>query len=83
MSLLADARKLDEKIKKKGGSGLVGVPTNLVDVIWGNERPPRPNEPVHTLGLEFAGKNFQEKIEDLRKELEKKKSPGFIVCTCV
>lgn len=78
---LADARKLAEKIKKKGGSGLVGVQVNLIDAIWGKERPPRPNEQIKPLGLEFAGKKFQEKIEELRKELDKKKSPGFIVCT--
>lgn len=50
-------------------------------MIWGKERPPRPNEQIKPLGLEFAGKKFQEKIEELRKELDKKKSPGFIVCT--
>ena len=32
------------------------------------------------LPLEFTGKEFEEKIEDLRKELEKKKSAGLIVC---
>lgn len=30
--------------------------------------------------MEFTGKKFEEKIEDLRKELEKKKSAGLIVC---
>ncbi|MCJ1457203.1 hypothetical protein MMC28_007570 [Mycoblastus sanguinarius] len=74
-----DARKLGEKIKKKGGAALVGVKTNLVDVIWGDSRPPRPKEKVKTLPLQFAGKSFEEKIEDLRKELEKKKSAGLIV----
>ncbi|KAF6223556.1 hypothetical protein HO133_000399 [Letharia lupina] len=74
-----DARKLAEKIEKKGGAGLVGVKTNLVDHVWGDSRPPRPKEKVRTLPLEFTGKNFEEKIEDLRKELEKKKSAGLIV----
>lgn len=35
-----------------------------------------------TLPLEFSGKYFGEKIDDLRKELEKKKSAGLIVCMC-
>ena len=52
-----------------------------MDVIWGDKRPLRPKEKVKVLPLEFAGKNFEEKIEDLRKELEKKKSAGLIVCT--
>ncbi len=69
-----------EKIKKKSGSALVGVKINLVDSIWGDSRPPRPQEKVKTLPMQFAGKTFEEKIEDLRKELEKKKSAGLIVC---
>ncbi|KZF19192.1 hypothetical protein L228DRAFT_254478 [Xylona heveae TC161] len=74
-----DARKLSEKIKKKGGKDLVGIKHNLVDQVWGEDRPARPNEPVRVLGLEFAGKPFQEKLGELRKELDKKKSAGFIV----
>lgn len=74
-----DARKLADKTKKKGGKDLVAVTENLVDQVWGSERPARPNEPVRVHGLEFAGKGFEEKIEDLRKELEKKKAAGFVV----
>ena len=72
---------MQDKIEKKGGAALLGVKTNLVDVIWGDKRPSRPKEKVKVLPLEFAGKNFEEKLEDLGKELEKKKSAGFIVCT--
>ncbi|KAI9875176.1 MAG: hypothetical protein M1830_008788 [Pleopsidium flavum] len=74
-----DARKLSEKIKKKGGASLTSVNDNLVDNLWGKDKPPRPNEKVKVLGIEFAGKTFQEKLEDLRKELDKKKSAGLIV----
>ncbi|KAL6712791.1 hypothetical protein ACLMJK_009632 [Lecanora helva] len=74
-----DARKLAEKIKKKGGNDLVGVKTNLIDMIWGDDRPPRPQEKIKTLPLQFSGKPFENKIDDLRKELEKKKSAGLIV----
>jgi Xaa-Pro aminopeptidase len=52
-----------------------------VDIVWGKERPPRPSEPVKVLDIEYTGKKFQEKLEDLRKELEKKKSAGIIICT--
>jgi Xaa-Pro aminopeptidase len=61
----------------------VGVKENLVDMVWENDRPPRPSEPVKVLDVEFAGKKFQEKLEDLRKELEKKKSAGIIICMIV
>ncbi|KAI9818502.1 MAG: hypothetical protein M1827_000561 [Pycnora praestabilis] len=74
-----DARKLMEKIKKKGGGDLIGVKDNLIDLVWGKERPPRPNEKVKVLSKDFAGKSFDDKLEDLRKELDKKKSPGFII----
>lgn len=79
---IADARKLAEKIKKKGGDALVAVKHNLVDAVWGDSRPPRPQEKIKTLPLEFSGKKFEEKLDDLRKELEKKKSAGLIVCGC-
>ncbi|KAL8759494.1 MAG: hypothetical protein Q9199_000715 [Rusavskia elegans] len=74
-----EARKLTEKIKKKGGAELLGVKSNLVDLVWGDDRPARPNKKVSVLDVKFAGKKFEEKIEDLRKELDKKKSAGLIV----
>ena len=76
----ADARKLVEKIKKKGGKDLVGSTSNLVDQVWGSGKPSRPSEKVVVQPLEFAGKEFGAKIEDLRKKLEKKKSAGLIIC---
>ncbi|CAK1365767.1 unnamed protein product [Cercospora beticola] len=74
-----ESRKLAEKIKKKGGKELVAVAENLIDKVWAEEKPARPNEPVRVLGLEYAGKKYQEKIEELRKELDKKKAAGFVV----
>lgn len=76
----AGARKLSESLEK-GGSKLVGIDQNLVDIVWGDERPPRPNEKVKVHPAEYAGKSFQEKIADLRKELKTRKRAGFIVCT--
>ena len=70
-----------EKIKKKGGKDLVAVKDNLVDAVWGKDKPPRPNEKVKVLANTYAGKGFQEKIEELRKDLDKRKSAGFVVCT--
>jgi len=74
-----EGRKLAEKIRKKGGKDLVALAENLVDQVWGKEKPARPNEPVRVLGMEYAGKKFQEKIEELRKELDKKKAAAFVV----
>ncbi|KAF8250174.1 putative Xaa-Pro aminopeptidase P [Wilcoxina mikolae CBS 423.85] len=73
------AKGLESRIKKKGGAGLQNLSKNLVDEVWGSERPERPNNPVMVLPVEYAGQPYQEKIEAVRKELEKKKSPGFVV----
>ncbi|KAF1957266.1 putative Xaa-Pro aminopeptidase P [Byssothecium circinans] len=74
----ADARKLSDKIKKKGGE-YKAVDDNLVDLVWGDKRPARPSEKVIVQPLKYSGKSFTDKIEDIRKELEKKKSLGFVV----
>lgn len=57
----------------------MGVNENLVDKVWGSSRPPRPTEKVKVLPEIYTGKPFTEKIEDLRKELAKKKTAGMIV----
>ncbi|OCK81774.1 Creatinase/aminopeptidase [Lepidopterella palustris CBS 459.81] len=75
----SDARKLAEKIKKKGGAELKAVKENLVDLVWGKSKPPRPSEKVQVQPVKYSGKKFEEKLEDLRKELEKRKSLGFVV----
>ncbi|THC97449.1 hypothetical protein EYZ11_003098 [Aspergillus tanneri] len=72
------ARSLSETLKKSGSS-LVGVEPNLVDLVWGKERPAAPQEQVKVHPYKFAGKSFQEKIGDLRKELEKRKNAGFVI----
>jgi len=74
-----DARKLAEKIKKRGGRDLVAVDKNLVDMVWGRDRPARPQEQVKVLPQEYAGKECSVKLEELRKDLAKKKSAGLIV----
>lgn len=73
------AKKLDDKIKKAGGAELLALDENLVDKIWGETRPSRPCQPAVRLDEKYAGKSVSAKLEDLRKELEKKNSLGFIV----
>ncbi|KAF2490398.1 aminopeptidase-like protein [Lophium mytilinum] len=75
----SDARKLSEKIKKKGGAELKPVKENLIDLVWGKAKPSRPMEPVKIQSFEYSGKKFEDKFEELRKELEKRKSLGFVV----
>lgn len=58
---------------------MVALARNLVDEVWGSERPSRPAEPIIVLGNEFAGKPFSEKLQAVRETLTTKKSPGFVV----
>ncbi|RPB05723.1 putative Xaa-Pro aminopeptidase P [Choiromyces venosus 120613-1] len=73
------AKGLETRIKKKGGAGLLGLSINLIDEVWGADRPERPNNPVMVLDKKYSGKEFPLKIEAVRKDLENKKSPGFVV----
>ena len=77
---VADARKLAETLQKNGSS-LVGIQQNLVDLVWGKDRPAAPRELVKVHPVKYAGKSFQEKISELRKELESRKKAGFVICT--
>ncbi|RVX68112.1 putative Xaa-Pro aminopeptidase P [Exophiala mesophila] len=74
----SDARKLSETLKKKSHATLVGVSQNLVDAIW-SERPARPAEQVMVLSDKYAGKSYLDKLDELRKELQKKKAVGMVV----
>ncbi|KAF2205137.1 putative Xaa-Pro aminopeptidase P [Delitschia confertaspora ATCC 74209] len=74
----SEARKLSEKLKRKGGS-YIAIQENLVDEVWGKERPARPAEKIQVHPEKYAGRTFEEKLESLRKDLEKRKSAGFVV----
>ncbi|KAL4817111.1 hypothetical protein BDW67DRAFT_175036 [Aspergillus spinulosporus] len=64
---------------QKSGASLIGVSQNLVDLVWGSDRPAPPRGKVKVHPEKYAGKSFQEKVSDLRKELEKKKAAGFVI----
>jgi Xaa-Pro aminopeptidase len=49
---------------------LVPVSRNLVDVVWGRDRPPAPLGPVIVQPLEHAGTSAEEKLDALRKKLK-------------
>ncbi|KUI59308.1 putative Xaa-Pro aminopeptidase P [Cytospora mali] len=73
------AGKLSQNIKNKGGSDMVAVTENLVDIVWGESRPSRPNEPVKLLPQKYAGKDTRAKLHDLRKEMKRKQLGCFVV----
>jgi Xaa-Pro aminopeptidase len=73
------AKKLSERIQRSGGSELLPLETNLVDLCWGSDRPDPPSNTVTTLPDKFSGKDVQAKLSELRRELAKKNSMGFVV----
>lgn len=49
-----DAESLKKSLKDRQ-SELVSLSDNLVDIIWGSDRPARNLNPVFPLSVEFAG----------------------------
>ena len=47
---------------------------NLVDQVWGGARPPMPTSPFRVHPLEYAGKSIAEKVDEIRDEMEDKKT---------
>lgn len=73
------AKKLLDKIHKAGGADLLPLEENLIDLVWADERPPRPREPVIVLPEKLAGNPVQAKLTELRQELAKRNAAGFVI----
>lgn len=58
---------------------LVPVEPNLVDIVWGDARPPRSKDYVTILPIQYSGLSSIEKIKQLRKTIEAKRGLGFVV----
>lgn len=53
-----------------GKATLVGVPADLVDVIWTDpNRPPRPNNPPFVHHIHYAGVEWLDKVAQVREKL--------------
>ncbi|XP_068204173.1 uncharacterized protein [Palaemon carinicauda] len=51
---------------------LVALESNLVDAIWpAEDRPPHSTSPLMVHDLKFAGKRWEDKVADVRVEMEK------------
>ncbi|PVG02009.1 putative aminopeptidase P, cytoplasmic [Serendipita vermifera] len=72
-----DTKTLEKDLKEKES---VLVPTeNLVDQVWGSDRPPRPSNEVFPLEENFNGKSTHDKIARLREQIAKKKATSTVV----
>ncbi|KAF2359560.1 Peptidase M24 C-terminal domain [Trinorchestia longiramus] len=79
--LLLDQKKwaeLDKELKSAGHE-LVPVVPNLVDVVWGADRPPRPSNPVIVHDERWTGRDHLNKIADLRATLKEKQCYAIVL----
>ena len=58
---------------------LIPVKTNLIDLVWKDERPPLPSNPLWIYPIEFAGLESKEKIELIRKKLREHQLNHLII----
>uniref|UniRef100_A0A8C8E9D7 Xaa-Pro aminopeptidase n=1 Tax=Otus sunia TaxID=257818 RepID=A0A8C8E9D7_9STRI len=54
------------------GSGrtLLPIENNLVDQVWGDQRPPPASSEIYTLPAAFTGSSWQEKVAGIRQQME-------------
>ena len=68
-----------ETLLSENGLRLKAVPGNLVDKIWGKERPPQPKGLVLAHPLKYAGKSADEKIAEVQKQLKAAKHDAVVL----
>ncbi|KAG1741526.1 peptidase M24, structural domain-containing protein [Suillus paluster] len=74
-----DAESLKESLEPRG-SELVSLQQNPVDVVWGKDRPTRPQNSVFPLDVKYAaGETSQSKLKRLREEITKKNAVASVV----
>ncbi|KAM4019514.1 xaa-Pro aminopeptidase 2 isoform 2-T2 [Anomaloglossus baeobatrachus] len=52
------------------GKILRSIPNNLVDEVWGRQRPDLPDNQIYSIPNQFVGSTWQEKVTDIRKQME-------------
>lgn len=73
-----DAESLKKSLGPRG-SELVSLQQNPVDIVWGKDRPPHPQNSVFPLDVKYAGETFQSKLQRLRAEIAKKNAVASVV----
>lgn len=76
---IALATELDAAIRDAGGKPLVAVGGNLIDEIWGNSKPARPNDKVFIHDVKYAGRSFQDKLADIRTDIKSANRAGLLI----
>ena len=63
------AKQLTTKLTEAGKSLVPLTEGNLVDKVWGRDRPAPPGAPIRIHKVEHAGESVQQKLGKLRKEM--------------
>jgi Xaa-Pro aminopeptidase len=66
---IGEIERLTAALKPKGIK-LKPVNRNLIDRLWGRQRPAAPSNPVASHPLRLAGRSAQDKIADIQKRLK-------------
>ncbi|SGZ51274.1 CIC11C00000001943 [Sungouiella intermedia] len=66
-------------LKHKGVQFKTLLETNLVDEVWGPEKPSRPTDPVYSLPLDFAGETTSSKLLRVREYLADKEATHLLI----
>lgn len=79
MSIFA-MNRMNEKLKNKEIT-LKPLPSgeNLIDKVWGDERPPSPTSEIFIHDVKFAGMKVREKLELVKKEMKENNCALHIV----
>uniref|UniRef100_A0A3Q4M754 Xaa-Pro aminopeptidase 1 n=1 Tax=Neolamprologus brichardi TaxID=32507 RepID=A0A3Q4M754_NEOBR len=75
--IAADQWKNMFKALSSAGHSLVAVQDNLIDAVW-PDRPERPSTQLRSLGLDFTGISWQDKITTLRAKMSERKITWFV-----
>ncbi|KAJ2581842.1 hypothetical protein GGH95_001864, partial [Coemansia sp. RSA 1836] len=62
----AEGTSLRKSLNARGNGDLVAIEENLVDIVWGSQRPPRPQDKVFIHDVKYAGESHADKITRVR-----------------
>lgn len=64
------AKQLSTKLREAGKSLVPLLDGNLVDKVWGGQRPPPPDAPIRVHKIEHAGETVQAKLDRMRNDMK-------------
>eukprot|EP00347_Sterkiella_histriomuscorum_P001334 403372432 len=75
------AFKNRSKYFKEKEIDMVTIPQNLVDEVWGTEKPDMPLAPVYPHEVKYTGQTLREKVQSIQDKLKDKKVDVLLVTT--